>query len=362
VVREELTPAKAETSAGAIEKPAVAKQAAATPGAVAARPIPGTALTASQLAGKEAVFEVDSHPLKFTNLDKVFYPAERYTKRDLISFYDRVSSWLLPHLCNRPLSLKRYPNGIHAEYFFQKDTPDYYPAWIPREPILEHTRSEPGRAARAEKTNRYLLANDRATLLYLANLGCIDQNPWMSRAGSLEHPDWVLIDLDPVECEFARIVEAAQLVKSILDRFRLRAYPKTTGGDGMHIYIPLDPVYTYEQARTFAELVASLAVQEAPDLFTTPRSVGKRKKNRVYFDWMQIATGKTVSAPYVLRAYDGAPVATPLDWPEVAPGLNPKQFHIRNVMERFEAVGDLFAPVLSGGQRLEEAIRNVKLG
>jgi bifunctional non-homologous end joining protein LigD len=365
-VRERPTP-PAEQNGGQGDEQHTASASASSSSAdvkpgVAARPIPGATLAASQLSGKEAVFEVDSHPLKFTNLDKVFYPAERYTKRDVISFYDRVSPWLLPHLRARPLSLKRYPNGIHAEYFFQKDTPDYYPAWIVREPILEHTRSEPGGGGRASKTNHYVLANDRATLLYLANLGCIDQNPWMSRVGSLEHPDWVLIDLDPVECEFAQIVEAAQLVRHILERFHLRAYPKTTGGDGMHIYIPLDPVYTYEQARTFAELVASLAVQEAPDLFTTPRSVVKRKKNRVYFDWMQIATGKTVSAPYVLRAYDGAPVATPLDWPEVAPGLDPKQFHIRNAIERFEAVGDLFAPVLSGGQRLEEAIQHVKLG
>lgn len=358
VVRETPTP-PAETEAEENEPADVSTSTAAKP---AARPIPGTALASSQLSGKEAVLEVDSHPLKLTNLDKIFYPAERYTKRDVISFYDRVSPWLLPHLRNRPLSLKRYPNGIHAQYFFQKDTPEYYPAWIAREAILEHTRSEPGRGGRAEKTNHYLLANDRSTLLYLANLGCIDQNPWMSRVGSLEHPDWVLIDLDPVECEFAQIVEAAQLVRHILDRFRLRAYPKTTGGDGMHIYIPLDPVYTYEQARTFAELVASLAVQEAPDLFTTPRSLGKRKKNRVYFDWMQIATGKTVSAPYVLRAYDGAPVATPLDWTEVVPGLDPKQFHIRNAVQRFEAKGDLFAPVLTGGQRLEEALQHIKLG
>jgi bifunctional non-homologous end joining protein LigD len=358
---EQLDVSNSAASSSAAVKPAAAKTAAVKPD-LTARPIPGMALASSQLSGKEAVLEVDSHSLKFTNLDKIFYPAERYTKRDVISFYDRVSPWLLPHLRNRPLSLKRYPNGIHAQYFFQKDTPEYYPAWIAREPILEHTRSEPGRVGREEKLNHYLLANDRATLLYLANLGCIDQNPWMSRVGSLEHPDWVLIDLDPVECEFAQIVEAAQVVRHILERFRLRAYPKTTGGDGMHIYIPLEPVYTYEQARTFAELVASLAIQETPDLFTTPRSVGKRKKNRVYFDWMQIATGKTVSAPYVLRAYDGAPVATPLDWPEVVPGLDPKQFHIRNAIQRFEAVGDLFAPVLTGGQRLEEAIQHVKLG
>lgn len=310
------------------------------------------ALTPEQLAGKEATVEIDSHILKLTNLDKIYWPRQKYTKRDLIEFYDRVSAWLIPHLQGRPLSLKRFPNGIDSPHFFQKDTPDYYPAWIPREPIVEHTRDDRSK----EKTNHYVVANDRAAILYLANLGCIDHNPWMSRIGSLDHPDWILIDLDPVECPYDQIVEAAQLVRRLLERFRLRGYPKTTGGDGMHIYIPLEPVYSYEHARSFAEVLATLALEEAKDLFTTPRSLKKRTKGRVYFDWMQIATGKTVSAPYVPRAYDGAPVATPLDWKEVKKGLDPKEFTIRTAIERFERVGDLFAPVLAGGQRLEDAL------
>ncbi len=312
------------------------------------------AMEATQLSGKEAVVEVDGHQLKFTNLNKIYYPAQKYTKRDVIEFYDRVSSFLLPHLRDRPLSLKRYPNGIDADYFFQKDTPEYYPDWIQREPILEHE----ARDRQKEKTNHYVIANNRATLLYLANLGCIDQNPWLSRIGSLDNPDWVLIDLDPVECPFDQIVEAAQIVHHLLERFKLRGYAKTTGGDGLHVYIPLEPVYTFDQARSFAEILATLAAHESPDLFTTPRSVNKRKKGRVYFDWMQIGTGKTVAAPYVLRAYEHAPVATPLDWKEVKRGLKPVDFHIRNAVERFEKVGDLFAPVLAGGQRIEDALQH----
>jgi bifunctional non-homologous end joining protein LigD len=312
------------------------------------------AIEPTRLSGKEAVIEVDGHQLKFTNLNKVYYPAQKYTKRDVIEFYDRVSSFLLPHLRDRPLSLKRYPNGIDADYFFQKDTPEYYPDWIQREPIQEHE----SRDRQKEKTNHYVIANNRATLLYLANLGCIDQNPWLSRIGSLENPDWVLIDLDPVECPFDQIVEAAQIVHHLLERFHLRGYAKTTGGDGLHVYIPLEPVYTFDQARSFAEILATLAAHESPDLFTTPRSVNKRKKGRVYFDWMQIGTGKTVAAPYVLRAYDHAPVATPLDWKEVKRGLKPVDFHIRNAVERFEKVGDLFAPVLTGGQRIEDALQH----
>ncbi len=269
------------------------------------------------LPGSEAIVEVDGHRLKLSNLDKIFYPQEKYTKRDLIEFYDRVSPWLLPHLKDRPLSLKRYPNGIDGQYFFQKNASEHFAEWIRREPVRE---------GHPPKTLQYVVANDRATLLYLINLGCIDHNPWMSRAGSLEHPDWMLIDLDPVDCSFDRIVEAAQIVRDVLNRLGLRGYPKTTGGDGLHIYVPLQPVYSFDQVRSFAEITAHFAVDQAPDLFTTPRSVGKRKKDRVYFDWQQIATGKTIAAPYVLRAYPGAPVATPLKWEEVQKGIRPMIF------------------------------------
>ena len=296
---------------------------------------------------KEAAVDVDGHPLKFTNLGKVFFPKDGWKKRDLLGFYDNVSTWLLPHLNNRPLSLKRYPNGIEDDYFFQKNASTHFPDWLRCEPISEHGGT---------KLNKYPLANDRASLLYLVNLGCIDHNPWMSRVGNLDHPDWMLLDLDPVETSFDRIVEAALLVREILAGLRLKGYPKTTGGDGMHIYVPLDPVYTYEQVRSFAEIVAHLAQDRAPNLFTTPRSVQKRTKERVYFDYLQIGTGKTISAPYVVRAYAGAPVATPLDWQEVKPGLRPHDFRIDNSVERFKTIGDVFAPVLAGGQRLETAL------
>jgi bifunctional non-homologous end joining protein LigD len=350
VVKEE--PVKPKAPAKKAVKKAAKKALADAP--ATSRQKSAQTIDPAQLAGKEAVVAVDGHQLKFTNLNKVYYPAQKYTKRDVLEFYDHVSSWLLPHLRDRPLSLKRYPNGIDAAYFFQKDTPEYYPDWIRREPIQEHE----ARDRQKEKTNHYVIANDRATLLYLANLGCIDQNPWLSRVGSLENPDWVLIDLDPVECSFDLIVEAAQIVHHLLERFHLRGYAKTTGGDGLHVYIPLEPVYTFDQTRSFAEILATLAAHESPDLFTTPRSVNKRKKGRVYFDWMQIGTGKTVAAPYVLRAYNHAPVATPLDWKEVKPGLKPVDFHIRNAIRRFEKVGDLFAPVLAGGQRIEDALQH----
>jgi bifunctional non-homologous end joining protein LigD len=302
---------------------------------------------ALDLSGKEAVVEVDGRTLKFTNLDKVLFPKDGYTKRDLIAYYDQVAEWLVPHLKDRPLSLKRYPNGIHSEFFFQKNASEHFAEWLRLVPVKE---------GHPPKTKHYVAADDRSSLLYLTNLGCIDQNPWISRAGSLEHPDFVLIDLDPFECPFERLIEAAQIVRRILKRVGLNGYPKTTGGDGLHINIPVEPVYTYEQIRQFAELIYRLAEHEAPDLFTEPRSVGRRKKDRVYFDWMQIGYGKTISAPYVTRPYDGAPVSTPLEWSEVKKGLTPHQFTIRNVIPRFRERGDLFAPVLKGGQRLESAL------
>ncbi|MGI8959678.1 MAG: DNA ligase D [Bryobacteraceae bacterium] len=314
--------------------------------AAAAEPANSDAL---DLSGRETTVTVDGHRLKLTNLDKVLFPQDGWKKRDVIQFYNRVSRWLLPHLKDRPLSLKRYPNGIAEEFFFQKNAANHFPDWMRCEPIRE-----------SSKVNHYVVAENRATLLYLANLGCIDQNPWMSRIGSLDRPDWMLLDLDPVDTSFDQIIEAALLVREVLAGLGLNGYPKTTGGDGMHVYVPLDPVYTYEQVRSFAELLSHLALEREPNLFTMPRSVEKRKKGRVYFDYLQISMSKTIAAPYVIRAYDGAPVATPLDWKEVKPGLKPTDFRIDNTVERFERVGDLFAPVLEGGQKLENALERVR--
>jgi bifunctional non-homologous end joining protein LigD len=296
----------------------------------------------------EAILKIDGHQLKFTNLNKIFYPKDGYRKRDLLNYYDAVAPLVVPHLKDRPLSLKRYPNGIDEPFFFQKEVAPSFPKWL--------------RMELADDGIRYVIGEDRATLLFLVNLGCIDHNPWMSRMGSLENPDYVLIDLDPLECGYDKIVEAAFLVRALLDKAELESYPKTTGGDGMHIFIPLEPVYTYEHARMFAKVLQTLVVAQKPGLFTTPRAVSKREKGRVYFDWEQIAKGKTISAPYVTRAYDGAPVATPLLWREVSPKLDPKQFHMGNALSRFDRLGDLFEGVLKRPQRLEKALERLSDG
>ena len=292
----------------------------------------------------EETLTIDRHRLKFTNLNKLYYPKDKIAKRDLLNYYNAVAPLLLPHLKDRPLSLKRYPNGIDADFFFQKAIAPSFPKWL--------------RTADADGIES-VIGNDLATLLFLVNLGCIDHNPWMSRIGSLDNPDYLLIDLDPQQCPYEKIVEAALLVRTKLDLAELESYPKTTGGDGMHIFVPLAPVYTYEQVRSLAEILSHLVAAQRPDLFTTPRAVAKREKNKVYFDWQQIARGKTISAPYVLRAYPGAPVATPLAWREVTPRLRPDQFHIGNALSRFDRVGDLFAPVLASKQQMEPALRKL---
>jgi bifunctional non-homologous end joining protein LigD len=299
----------------------------------------------------DLLLQIDGQRLKLTNLNKIFYPGEGITKRDVINYYNAVAPLILPHLRDRPLSLKRYPNGIHEQFFFQKDAEDKVPDWVRLEPIFsDHNQDK----------IHYIICNDRATLVYLANLACIDQNPWMSRIGSLEHPDFALIDLDPTEgCPYSQIVEAALLVKNTLDSIGMAGYPKTTGGDGMHIYIPLEPMYTFEQVRSFAELLSVLVINQKPDLFTTPRTVSARKRAKVYFDYLQISSAKTIAAPYVLRAHPGAPVSTPLDWSEVKAGLDPGQFNIHNALERFERTGDLFEAVLTKPQRLEPALERV---
>jgi bifunctional non-homologous end joining protein LigD len=301
---------------------------------------------------KEAQIVVDGHRLKFTNLNKTFYPKDGLVKRDLLNYYDAVAPLILPYLKDRPLSLKRYPNGIESPFFFQKEVAPSFPKWL-RTAVADDIRHVIGEGE---------IGQGRATLLFLVNLGCIDHNPWMSRVGSLKHPDYLLIDLDPQDCGYEKIVEAALVVRAKLDAGELESYPKTTGGDGMHLFVPLEPRYSYEQVRSFAEALAALVAHERPDLFTTPRAVARRDKGKVYFDWAQIAEGKTISAPYVLRAYPGAPVATPLAWREVTPRLNPSQFHIGNALARFDRVGDLFEGVLKRPQKLETAVERLSSG
>jgi bifunctional non-homologous end joining protein LigD len=287
---------------------------------------------------------VDGVRLQLTNLDKVFFPADGITKRDLINYYHAVSGVLLPHLHDRPLNLKRYPDGITGPFFFQKHG-ERFPDWIQR------TTYEDGEEG--------LLCNDLPTLVYLSNLACIDHNPLQSRITTPHAPDWMLLDLDPQGCGFDKIVEVACLLRALLEKLELRGYPKTTGGRGMHIYVPLGPGATFEQSTMLAQLLARVVATRRPDLVTLARVVARREQDRVYIDYPQGGRGRSISAPYSVRPRAGATVATPLLWEEVRAGLHPQQFTLRTAPARFDRLGDVFAPVLRGGQDLAEAIARI---
>ncbi len=306
--------------------------------------------------------EVDGHPLKIQNLGKLFFPEDGYAKRDVIEYYHRIADVLLPHVKDRPVSMKRNPDGIHKPFFFQKDAGKAMPAWVRTERIVSEHGSFPKRSSEKPSRNfiHYVICNDRATLVYLANLGCIEQNLWMSRVGSLENPDFVLFDLDPGEkAGFEMVVRVAQSVKDRLDFLGLNGYPKTSGSRGIHIYVPIDPGYTYDHSRTFAELVSMMVSERIPKLVTRERSLSRRPKDRVYLDFLQNGEGKTVPPPYSLRPRIGAPVSTPLLWEEVKPGLDPLRFNIKTIWRRLEEHGDLFAPCLTRRHRLEAALNRM---
>lgn len=285
--------------------------------------------------------------VKITNRNKVLWPRDGYTKGDLIDYYDRVADHLLPYLKDRPLSLNRFPSGIEGEHFFQKDTPEHAPDWIKTEVVKSRHRRD--------VQNRFLLCNDRATLLYLANLAAIELHPWSSRCGSLDAPDWAILDLDPSSDSFFNVVRIARAIGKLLVGIGLRPYLKTSGAKGLHIYIPLAPGYSYDQARMFCEVVSRLVAFENREIATVDR-VKERRGGKVYLDFLQNRRGQTIVAPYVVRPVHGASVSAPLDWDELNSDLHPSQFTIQTMPRRLEQRGDLFQPALYDKQDLRSAI------
>lgn len=296
------------------------------------------------LTGKTLKVEIEGKEITLTNLDKIFWPGQRYTKGDMVSFYFHISPYILPHLKCRPLSLKRYPNGLEGEHFFQKEAGPYVPMWLKTVPIFSDTK--------AEHIN-YILCNDLATLVYLANLACISQNPWLSRWPDFENPDFITFDLDPSEgAVFVDVQEVALLIKEILDDSGLNSFVKTTGATGMHIFVPVENNYTFRQIRDFAQGIAYIATKISPEKATLERSVAKRE-GKVYIDYLQNIEGKTLVSPYCLRARPGAPIATPLSWDELSEPINPEQFNIKTIFNRLSQTGDLWAEILTLRQRLD---------
>lgn len=303
------------------------------------------------LSGKTETAEVlvDGHLLKFTNLNKLYWPEDGINKRDLFNYYDQVASFMVPYLQGRPMSLNRFPGGIHGKSFYQKNVREIAPSWAHTMP---HT-NEKG------EEKEYLVGHDRATLLWMATLGCIEINPWFSRLESPDNPDYCVIDLDPDQNTFEQVIEAAQVTRSVLDEMGVPSYPKTSGSTGIHIYVPLAAKYTYEQSQLFAQVVVKLVHRQLPSYTSLERMIANRK-GKMYLDFLQNRPGATIAGVYSLRPKPGATVSMPLDWAEVKPGLKMKDFTIRNAVDRLKETGDLFTGVLGEGIDMTSTIKRAR--
>jgi bifunctional non-homologous end joining protein LigD len=313
----------------------------------------GSQIEAELFKGRSETATIELHDkrLRLSNLNKVYFPESGYTKRNLLAYYYRMADFILPFLRERPLVLRRYPDGIKGQAFFQKDLRDGIPDWFTTVPLDSEERG---------KEIHYATANDHLSLLFLTGLGCIDHNPWSSRFADLEHPDYFFFDLDPSEgTDFSVVVTIARALHEKLEELRLVSFLKTSGATGIHLYIPIEPVYTYEQLRTFAEIVARTVTAEHPNLVTNERSVARRPAGRVLIDVQQNALGRPLAAPYAVRAFSGAPVSAPLLPRELRPGLRPETLNIRTVFARLEAKGDLWGDFWKRRQRLEDAIESL---
>ncbi len=293
-----------------------------------------------------------SRVLKLSNLDKPFWPEEGITKSDLLAYYRDIAPALVPHLAQRPFTMKRYPDGWQGKHFFQKDAPSHMPAWIPRAPFPASTRDGERRLI------DYPLVNDELALLWMVNMGCIDMNAWTSRVDRADRPDWVIFDLDPSDdVGFAEVIEVAVLVKQTLDLVELESFPKTSGSRGIHVLVPIARRHGFDETRTFASIIAGALARAHPALVTTEWA--KRKRRGVLVDANQNGAGKTTACVYSVRPRAGAPVSAPLAWDEVRPGLDPAAFTFDAVRERVAKHGDLFAPVLTLRQSLGAALRSL---
>jgi bifunctional non-homologous end joining protein LigD len=274
----------------------------------------------------------------FSNLDKIFWPEEEYTKGDLIEYHRAVSPWLLPYLQDRPVVMTRYPDGIEGKSFFQKDAPEWVPEWI---------RTEKVWAEDTGKETSYFICDDVETLLYVINLGTIPLHIWASRVTSMERPDWCILDLDPKDAPFAHVAQVAQAIHRLCDRIDLPAFVKTSGSSGLHVLIPLGGQCTYEQAKWLGQLLGKVTAAELPEIATTARTLASRR-GRVYVDFGQNGYGKLMAAMLCVRPLPGAPVSMPLSWDEVVETLDIRSFTIRNAPERLEQLKeDPLMPVLS---------------
>jgi bifunctional non-homologous end joining protein LigD len=287
--------------------------------------------------------------VEFSNLDKVFWPKEKITKGDVINYYDAMSEYILPYLKDRPQSLRRTPDGIKSQGFFQKNVAGMVPEWVKTRKIKSDSATE---------SIEWLLCQDKDTLLYLANIGCIEINPWSSRVGSLDNPDYIIFDLDPNKADMKKLVKTALKVKEILDKLKIKGFVKTSGGKGIHVFIPVLPKYTYEQTRDFSLLISQMVNRELPDITSLER-MPKKREGKVYLDFLQNGRGKTMASIYSIRPREGAGVSTPLEWDEINDSLDLQKFNIKTVPERIKEKGDLWRDFFKDSIDLKKVLSNL---
>ncbi len=353
------------TSDGVFRHPSFVGMRADKPARAVVREIPGDARAVVSATGQPLVSaptstqpqtllnpteqtqvkKINGHSLKFSNLSKVYWPGEGYTKRDVFNYYYQMAEFILPYLKNRPLSLNRFPNGIDGMSFYQKDVKGKAPDWAKTFP---YTTSD-------GEDKEFLVGDKTDTLMWMASLGCIEMNPWFSTVKKPDHPDYCVIDLDPDKNTFGQVIEVAQEVKKILDAIGVPGYVKTSGSTGIHIYIPLGARYDYDQSQMFAKLIVSVVHRQLPGFTSIERQI-KNRGGKMYLDFLQNRPGATISAPYSLRPKPGATVSMPLHWDEVKKGLQMKDFTIRNAVARARSEGDLFAATLGPGIDMEKAL------
>jgi len=301
------------------------------------------------MATKEkSEIRIGRHVVTITNRKKIYWPEEGFTKGDLIDYYDKVADHILPHLKGRCLSLKRNPNGINDKGFYHKDAGENAPSYVDVFKVKSESNN---------KIIDYIVCNNKATLLYVANLGCIEINPWSSTTKKIGNPTWLVIDIDPSEKnKFTEVVDTALAVKMVLDKMGVNSYCKTSGASGLHVYIPLKNKYEYVMVRDFAHIIASLVQEQLPGITTLERSLSKRGP-KIYIDYLQNSAGQTLASVYSVRPVPGASISTPLEWKEVNHKLSPKQFTMQNIFQRLKKKGDLFSPVLNESNSIDKALK-----
>jgi bifunctional non-homologous end joining protein LigD len=313
--------------------------------------------TAKRKVGKKEAAETDpgndyeltvgKATLRLTNQHKIYFPGDKITKGEIVNYYRDISGFILPYLKDRPQSMNRFPNGIAGESFFQKDVDRAkIPGWIKTKKIYSTSN---------KKYIDYIVCNDQATLVYLANLGCIEINPWNSKITQPENPDWMVIDLDPEKISFLEVVNTALEVRNVFQEMNIECYCKTSGATGLHVFVPLAAKYDYDIVKNFAQFIATTVNLRLPDTTSILRIPSKRQ-GKVYLDFLQNRRGQTLAAPYSARPKPGATVSTPLDWNEVNKYLDPAAFTIKNIFDRLEKKGDLWKPVLGKAANLKKGL------